>query len=376
MTDNNKHILLVDDDEHLIEIMKLHFTHEGYTTYTAFNGKLALEILEKHAEKIQVIISDVNMPEMDGYEFCQAIRKATETKSTPFIFLSNLATLEEKLRGFSTGADDYIPKPIDLKELLIKVGNILENKAKQVKLNERLKESNKMVFQAMGYSSFLGRVLQFMQNSADILEFDLLAEEVFKTTMEFDLNCIIQFNAEDMQYHFSSQGEITPLEKNILELLGNSDKRFYDFGARTTVNYTSFSLLIKNMPIDDEERYGMLKDILGNLGEAIHARATAIKAYGVNEKRKNIITSVNESIQNIDNSFKTIQNGNLSAIEGLLEELEEAMITLALTEEQEEKIRNAVKRCYDKINTIFQESSVLNIELENISSRLGSEWSQ
>lgn len=373
------HILIVDDDDVLLKLIQLHIEHEGYTTLVASDGREALEVLEQHSTEIQAIVSDVKMPTMDGYELCKAIRNTPATEAIPFIFLSNLSTLEEKLTGYAAGADDYIPKPInpnDFKELLIKIDHAIQTRIKHDALSQQLTASTKMAFQAMGYSSCLGQVLQFMQNTANTLSFEQLAEDVFKTTQEFGLNCIIQFNAADGALHFSSKGKISPLEKNIIELLNKNDQRFYDFGARTAINYPSFCLLAKNMPIDDEERYGMLKDVLGNFCEAVHARAQYIHHHGINEKRKTIITSVNESIQNIELSFKTIQADNLYAVEYLRDELEEAMITLSLTEVQEESVRKTVQVCYDKINTIFHDGSVLNMELEKIRSTLNAEWSK
>ncbi|WP_281532121.1 response regulator transcription factor [Anaerocolumna aminovalerica] len=107
---NNK-ILLVDDEKGIVTMMKSYFEMAGYQVYTAYNGK---EALQKISCQPDIILLDINMPEIDGFTLCQRIR---EHMSCPILFLTARMETVDKIKGFGVGADDYIVKPFDLDEL-------------------------------------------------------------------------------------------------------------------------------------------------------------------------------------------------------------------------------------------------------------------
>jgi len=104
-------ILIVDDEKGIVAILKSYFEMQGYQTYTAFSGKEALEKITCHPD---IILLDINMPEMDGLTVCQRIR---EHISRPILFLTARIETSDKIKGFDVGADDYIVKPFDIEEL-------------------------------------------------------------------------------------------------------------------------------------------------------------------------------------------------------------------------------------------------------------------
>ncbi|MBA9084151.1 DNA-binding response OmpR family regulator [Fontibacillus solani] len=107
----NKKILLVDDEKGIVTMMKNYFEMSGYLVYTAFNGN---EALQKAAHNPDIILLDINMPDIDGLTVCQRIR---EHISCPILFLTARIETSDKINGFRAGADDYIVKPFDLDEL-------------------------------------------------------------------------------------------------------------------------------------------------------------------------------------------------------------------------------------------------------------------
>ena len=125
-------ILLVDDEEDILEFLSYNLIKEGYKIKTASNGKSALKILEKF--KPDLIILDVMMPEMDGIEVCENIRKNEKNDDVLILFLTARSEDYSELAGFSAGADDYITKPIKPKLLVSRVNAILKRKRKT---NER-----------------------------------------------------------------------------------------------------------------------------------------------------------------------------------------------------------------------------------------------
>lgn len=120
---NNK-ILIVDDESHMLELLRYNFKKEGYEVAVASDGAEGVESVKK--EKPDLIISDVMMPRMDGIEFCKALREKEETNSIPFIFLTAKGQLPDKITGLKTGADDYITKPFIPRELIEMVNTRLK----------------------------------------------------------------------------------------------------------------------------------------------------------------------------------------------------------------------------------------------------------
>jgi two-component system, OmpR family, alkaline phosphatase synthesis response regulator PhoP len=116
-------ILLVDDEADILEIVGYNLTQEGYQIFTAQNGKEAVEMAKKNQPNL--IIMDVMMPEMDGIEACEIIRKIPELSQTIITFLTARSEDYSMLAGFEVGADDYIAKPIKPKVLVSKVKALL-----------------------------------------------------------------------------------------------------------------------------------------------------------------------------------------------------------------------------------------------------------
>jgi two-component system alkaline phosphatase synthesis response regulator PhoP len=112
-------ILLVDDEQDILEIVGYNLSQEGYQIVTASNGKEAIAKAKK--ELPQLIIMDVMMPEMDGMEACENIRKIPELQDTIITFLTARSEDYSQIAGFDAGADDYLVKPFGMAELLARV---------------------------------------------------------------------------------------------------------------------------------------------------------------------------------------------------------------------------------------------------------------
>lgn len=128
----NSKILVVDDEEGITTLLKDYFEINDYEVYTAQNGKEALEKISKNPD---IILLDINMPEIDGIEVCSRIRNYI---SCPILFLTAKIENNDKINGFSVGADDYIVKPFDLEELGARVSAHLrreQRKSNHTKVN-------------------------------------------------------------------------------------------------------------------------------------------------------------------------------------------------------------------------------------------------
>lgn len=114
-------ILVVEDDKDLNDLMKTVLVSKGYNVLSAYNGKEALSLMDNH--HIDLIITDVMMPYMDGFTLLDEIRSAKNL--TPVLLVTAKGEYNDKDTGFSLGADDYMVKPIDIKEMVLRVSALL-----------------------------------------------------------------------------------------------------------------------------------------------------------------------------------------------------------------------------------------------------------
>jgi two-component system OmpR family response regulator len=124
----NDKILIVEDDRNLLDTLKYNFRKEGYNIVTAVDGAEALDVARR--EKPDLVILDIMLPKMSGFEVCRILRKET---TTPILMLTAKDEEIDKIVGLEIGADDYITKPFSMRELLARVGAMLR-RAKMVKM--------------------------------------------------------------------------------------------------------------------------------------------------------------------------------------------------------------------------------------------------
>lgn len=125
------HILVCDDDKEIVHAIEIYLSQEGYQVFKAYNGVEALKIVEENA--IHLVILDIMMPKMDGIETLEKIRKE---KSIPVIMLSAKSEDEDKISGLNLGADDYVTKPFNPKELIARVNSGIRRYTKLKSITE------------------------------------------------------------------------------------------------------------------------------------------------------------------------------------------------------------------------------------------------
>lgn len=122
-------ILVVDDEKKLVKLITYHLTIAGYDVLSANSGIEALEICEQ--ARPDLIILDIVLPGIDGWEVCRRLKQNPPTSNIPIIMLSALSEVDDKIKGFDLGTDDYVPKPFSPRELVVRVKRVLgrsENK--------------------------------------------------------------------------------------------------------------------------------------------------------------------------------------------------------------------------------------------------------
>ncbi len=163
-------ILLADDEENLHEALKLNLELEGYTVTSAYNGSEALKAIAN--EYFDLIILDVMMPEVDGISVAETVR--VNNNEVPILMLSAKNTGADRVLGLKKGADDYLTKPFNLEELLIRIEKLIE-KNKKLQVKETIGEqydfgNNKIDFKAQEAITWNGTKVDLSKKEAMLLK--------------------------------------------------------------------------------------------------------------------------------------------------------------------------------------------------------------
>ena len=130
-----KKILIVEDEQKIADTLQRGLSENGYWAEVAYDGNIGHKLFTNHGYNL--VILDINLPGMDGYQLCKIIRSTDP--SIPVIMLTSLSTLDDKIEGYDAGADDYIVKPFEFKELLLKIRALMKRT-----LNQSLPVGNKL----------------------------------------------------------------------------------------------------------------------------------------------------------------------------------------------------------------------------------------
>jgi two-component system OmpR family response regulator len=123
-----KHILVVEDEEHLAFGIKYNLEAEGYDVTTAGDGPAALKVIEDNPDSVDLVILDLMLPGMSGYTVCDALRQ--NGNDVPILILSARTLVEDRVRGYDVGADQYLQKPFELEELLSMTRNLIARRSR------------------------------------------------------------------------------------------------------------------------------------------------------------------------------------------------------------------------------------------------------
>lgn len=118
------HILVIEDEKRVADLLKIGLEENAYQVMVAYDGEMGLRLFRSNA--FELVISDIILPKLNGFDLCQEIRKANE--HIPILILTALGTANDKLEGFDVGADDYMVKPFDFRELLARVKVLLKRR--------------------------------------------------------------------------------------------------------------------------------------------------------------------------------------------------------------------------------------------------------
>ncbi len=295
--------------------------------------------------------------------------KMEQVYDLPVVVLAKVASMKEKLNALEIGCDDFIELSSSSDDACARITKSIYHRVASDQLSSRLELANKTARSAMVDNSDLGANIQFLLRVHDCDNLDQLGQLFFTSIERYGLKCSLQMRSNFDVKNMEAHGMAKDLESQLLYQLKDND-RFIDFGARTVINYESVSLLIKNMPVDEPDKYGAIKDNTFSLVQGLHARIVSLedrhKILEEQEALKKLSSDVSSVMATIKDSYQQVMRDIANEVDTANELIQTRIPSLALTEADERFIEKTMAVCVHNTAQIFNEGLVVDEVMERL----------
>lgn len=364
---NNSFRVYAVDDEPGMRVLLEDMLSDQYEVDTFASAESCLERIS--ADKPDMLLLDVTLPGIDGYELCRRIKGDIDTAGIPITFISGQDTIEALMRGYEAGGEDFIVKPFEPSALLSKVGVAQRIIGDQRRLREQASYATGAAMSAMTSIGELGIVIQFLRNSFGCNDIEALANAILDALGQYELDGAVMVRTTDEELCLSPHGRDLPLETSVLDYSRRLG-RIFEVQKRSGYNYGGITLLVNNMPTDDPDRCGRIRDNLAILAEGADARRQAIEIDVANRRRQEGIMQAIGTLQVALERTQQGQKDNHFAVTHRLVEVQEDMmrsfVRLGLTDSQEHFMIDLVQQHVARILDLIDEGRDIVAELEQL----------
>ena len=358
-------ILCVDDEPVNLVIME-ELLQDRYELVTARSGEGCLREVNERIPDL--ILLDVNMPDLDGLETCERLKADPATAEIPVIFVSALASHEELMAGYEAGGDDYIIKPFSEDILQKKIEIVLASqrgKAELKKISDRAVEA---LMNNLSTTEELGMVVKFLSRCQNVNTLDELASNVFDTLREFDLDGSLLILDEPENRIWFSDGIDRPMESQILESLRGQD-RVLSFGTRLAINTDHATILVRNLP-SQAEKIDRVRENLSILIEGLDTRIRAMQVQQLLDQRRDVLARVlvatRENLARLDELHKQRKKSSADMLSAMGRELQKSLLELNLSARQEAALKNLIDSTAKQFHAGYDESLKIDEQFQGI----------
>ncbi|WP_374556212.1 response regulator [Aquitalea pelogenes] len=336
-------ILVVDDVLITRRLMKAGLSH-CFEVVDAESGEQALELLPQL--ELAAIVLDVEMqPGMDGFETCRLVRADERFAHVPVVFVSAREAVEDRLSGYEAGGENYIVKPFSALELEAKLRRLIEASSERRRLDGQVRDASSAAMTAMVSMSEMGALLEVIKQLGAAGSMAELADALVAGLRLYGLQGCVQLRAGAGVLNRSSDGDASPLELSVLEHLAGMG-RMVQFKNRMIINYPEVSLLLRDMPVEDEDRCGRLRDHLTMLVEAVNVHVGSLAVLAAARQRDRQVVAVAmrmiQTLGEVDRAQRDNQVAGRIALEDIRQRIDEACVSMLLTNSQEVLLHRAL----------------------------------
>lgn len=323
------------------------------------DGLLAMETLP------HLILLDKSTLDRDtAKQLCHDIHSHDKTHDIPLIVLTDQDESVDRMDIYAAGCDDLITRSaIELKP---RIDRILFNKLANDQLKQQLQQANEIAFFAMSDSSNIGVNIQFLLESENCNNLDELGMCLFRALKCYDLVCSIQMRGLHDIKNMEANGMEKKMESELLtECQDHGD--YIAFGKRIIINHESVSVLVKNMPADDEKKYNAIKDNLLSLLQGTNARIKALDNITSLRIDSALLQSMYEKMRTqmtvADEIYQSVMRDIATVVEDISEGVENSLQYLDLEEYQEKMLQDILEIGVTETNKVFNRGLRVDKEL-------------
>lgn len=364
--------ILVVDDEPVSLALVAGILEEDYELLPgAGSGEEGLRRIR--AEHPDLVLTDIVMPGMTGFDLCQSIKDDETTRDIPVLFLSGAMSMAEFLSGHDAGGEDFLSKPFQPIELRHAVANTLRITRERQRLAQDARTAFSTAMVAMSSAAEIGVVLNFIRSSYACRDYVQLADAVVAACGEFGLAACVRLHGRMGGLSRNREGASSALESSILERLAGFG-RIVDFSHRTAISYDHVTLMITDMPREDEERYGRMRDQLAILAESTDARVQALddslEIEAKNRTLAGLVRQTQSALSDIDHRHRDNQNDARLIMHNMLGQVEQSFAQLGLTTAQEDFLAGVLRDAVQQVMDLFNQGLAIDDHLTAVEKML------
>jgi CheY-like chemotaxis protein len=331
--------------------------------------------IERMAEKLpDLFMLDIDMPEMDGYALCQYIRRQPACSAVPVIFISGLDDLESRLAGYDAGGDDFIVKPIKFAELKQKVAALRRRGEDKSSLRHQLEDSDRLATLVMSNLDEYAVLVKFLRSLNACDGYREIADASLNMLKTYHLDGVLQFRLPGFELTLNVAGEVRPLEASIINQV-RSLGTIATYKNRTAFNFDRVSLLVNNMPLDDPDLCGRLRDHLAIAAETVDAKLQATltcqESAGTKAEIAGLLHALSNTVHAFSEKYERARYQGSDTMRTMLADLDAEFSSLGMLEAHEESVRQIIRSKTDQLIEIFDFSAETQRTLNDLSARLG-----
>ncbi len=289
-------ILLLDEDSFSAQII-IDKLSKYYDFTIVGNKKETLAVINEISPA--AILINIGDSTETGFEICRVIRENTSAVELPIIFLCDQINNDELLKIYEVGGDDYLAHSATELELRSRISNTLMRKLDLVRFKKDLSKAFSVAMIAMSSASEVGEILNFLHESFKCPDYLSLCEAALNTLNSFGLDARVQIRGQQQTVSYSHLGLCSDFEESVFETISQQG-RLVSFSNHSSCNYKHVTLIAKNMPCNDQDRYGRMLDNLVLLGKVLNERVIAldneIAIVHQKEKYVQLVDIVNSSL--------------------------------------------------------------------------------
>ena len=323
--------------------------------------------------EIDTLLLDIEMPGINGYETCRQMREQEQYGDTPIIFVSAHDTPEARVEAYESGGDHFVTKPIVAAELKLKVESVLAHRDTLRSLKSQSSMAQKMAFAAMSGMGDLGVVIDFQRKAATCKSYETLSQLAIDALAAWGLRGMVQVRGKTGVINLGSDAAISPLQASVMETMRNMG-RIFELKSRAVVNYQHVSLLVHNLPTEEPDKVGRLRDNLTLLGEAADICTENMDTSNLRKEQITYLGGTVAELTKLMQQAAVRDSINRNAIQKqtmeILDGLAHSFSNLGLTNIQREYIGNLVHDGIDELTNAFEEASTIQRDFSDILSRL------